>query len=124
MHIRGVDVLRYQLMGVTRVVLFPPRGGAPPHVTIFPQGVQQLALQADPAKPGEVGRFAGGARFLPRRAAKSRHIREPGRRVCVRPGVGTSKKVTATERWNERAGGTGAQIINTHTSLKNTCFFV
>ena len=33
---------------------------------------------------GQVVRFAGGARFLPRRTAKSRHIREPGRPVCAK----------------------------------------
>ena len=32
----------------------------------------------------QVVRFAGGTPFLPRRTAKSRHIREPGRPVCVR----------------------------------------
>ena len=31
-----------------------------------------------------VVRFAGGTPFLPRRTGKSRHIREPGRPVCVR----------------------------------------
>ena len=34
----------------------------------------------------QVVRFAGGTPFLPRRTVKSRHIREPGRPVCVRPG--------------------------------------
>ena len=67
-------------------------------------------------------RFAGGTPFLPRGTAKSRHIREPGRPVCVRhagsrenfaPGV----QITI---WQSGAAGGGAGKPREHESGKST----
>ena len=54
-----------------------------------------------------VVRFAGGTPFLPRGTAKSRHIRDPGRPVCVRhaDSVPLDRKNRA-QWWPGGAGGT------------------
>ena len=63
---------------------------------------------------GQVVRFAGGARFLPRRTAKSRHIREPGCRVCVRhAGPGAPERKNPGQ-W--RSGGAGGGAPGSHGS--------
>ena len=54
---------------------------------------------------GQVVRFAGGAPFLPRRTAKSRHIREPGRPVCVRHAGSGAPERKNPGQW--RSGGAG-----------------
>ena len=54
----------------------------------------------------QVVRFAGGTPFLPRRTAKSRHIREPGRPVCVRhAGSGAPERKNPAQWWPGGAGG-------------------
>ena len=54
---------------------------------------------------GQVVRFAGGAPFLPRRTAKSRHIREPGHPVCVRhAGSGAPERKNPAQWWPGGAG--------------------
>ena len=61
---------------------------------------------------GQVVRFAGGAPFLPRRTAKSRHIREPGRPVCVRhAGPGAPERKNPGQ-W--RSGGAGGGRPGSH----------
>ena len=65
---------------------------------------------------GQVVRFAGGAPFLPRRTAKSRHIREPGHPVCVRhAGPGAPERENPGQ-W--RSGGAGKP--REHEPGKNT----
>ena len=55
---------------------------------------------------GQVVRFAGGRPFLPRRTAKSRHIREPGCRVCVRhAGSGAPERKNPAQWWSGGAAG-------------------
>ena len=78
---------------------------------------------------GQVVRFAGGARLLPRRTAKSRHIREPGRPVCVRH---VSKIPCGAVRFcalSRAKSSFSAGILNTieevrSRSAKVTCFTV
>ena len=74
----------------------------------------------------QVVRFAGGTPFLPRRTAKSRHIREPGRPVCARhAGSGAPERKNPAQWWSGGAGGkprtgarTGARHLrNRHLSL-------
>ena len=61
---------------------------------------------------GQVVRFAGGARLLLRRTAKSRHIRVPGRRVCVRhAGPGAPERKNPGQ-W--RSGGAGGGAPGSH----------
>ena len=62
LHIRGVDVLRYQLMGVTRVVLFPPRDAARlirPAMSGTGQGGEMLTASSQ--TQFEVGARAAGS---------------------------------------------------------------
>ena len=68
----------------------------------------------------QVLRFAGGAPFSPGRTAKSRHIREPGRPVCVRhAGSGAPERKNPGQWRSGGAGGgrreaTGARIRKKH----------
>ena len=68
----------------------------------------------------QVVHFAGGAPFLPRRTAKSRHIREPGRPVCVRhAGPGAPERKNPAQWWSRGAGG-GAGKPREHEPGKST----
>ena len=50
--------------------------------------------------------LAGVTQFLPRRTAKSRHIREPSRPVCVRhAGSGAPESKNQAQWWSGGAGG-------------------
>ena len=68
----------------------------------------------------QVVRFTGGTRFWPRRSAKTRHIRDPGRPVCVRHAVsGAPDRKNPAQWWSGGAGGgrrqaTGARIWKKH----------
>ena len=69
---------------------------------------------------GQVVRFAGGAWFLPRRTAKSRHIREPGRRVCVRhAGSGAPERKNPAQWWSGGAGGGRREATGARTRKKH-----
>ena len=69
----------------------------------------------------QVVRFAGGTPFLPRRTAKSRHAREPGRPVCVRhAGPGALERKSPAPRRPGGAGGGGAGKPREHESGKST----
>ena len=70
---------------------------------------------------GQVVRFAGGARFLPRRSAKSRHIREAGRPVCVRhAGPGAPERKNPGQWRSGGAGGGCAGKPREHEPGKST----
>ena len=68
----------------------------------------------------QVARFADGTRFWPRWTAKSPHIRDPGRPVCMRhAGSGAPDRKNPAQWWSGGAGGgrreaTGARIRKKH----------
>ena len=69
---------------------------------------------------GQVVRFAGGAPFLPRRPAKSRHIREPGRPVCVRhAGPGAPERKNPGQWRSGGAGGGRREATGARTRKKH-----
>ena len=62
----------------------------------------------------QVARFAGGTRFWLRGTAKSRHIRDPGRPVCVRHAVsGAPDRKNPAQWWS---GGVGGRAPASHGS--------
>ena len=69
---------------------------------------------------GQVVRFAGGARFLLRRTAKSRHIREPGCPVCLRHAVsGAPDRKNPAQSWSGGVGGGRRQATGARTKQKH-----
>ena len=69
---------------------------------------------------GQVVRFAGGAWFLPRRTAKSRHIREPGHPVCVRhAGSGAPERKNPGQWRSGGAGGVCREATGARTRQKH-----
>ena len=69
----------------------------------------------------QVARFAGGTRFWLRGTAKTRHIRDPGRPVCVRHAVsGAPDRKNPAHNSGPEASGGGAGKPREHELGKST----